>query len=56
MGDVVDIFGLCEAERCKRIERIITSETDLTIVNGKKYHSGCEPTEAEQEIASRSYT
>ena len=56
MSDIVEDYGVCEGEPCKRPDRIITSENELVIIGGKKYHKGCEPTAAQQEAATRSYT
>jgi len=54
MSDVVDLFGVCEADKCKRPERRILSEADKIIVRKKNYHRGCEPTEEELKARDRS--
>jgi hypothetical protein len=52
MGDVIDSFGVCEAEVCKRQSRILTSEDDIVRIDRRQYHKGCEP--PQQEGSGRS--
>ena len=55
MNDVVrELWGNCEAEKCKRAERGIYSEADLVLKRQKTYHQGCEPTDEELEATDRS--
>lgn len=56
MSEVIGMEGVCEAKKCKRPERRITSRDDLVRVGKKNYHRGCEPTKAEQKASRRSYT
>jgi hypothetical protein len=56
MSNVIEMFGVCEAEKCKRPDRKILERKDLVIVEKKKYHRGCEPTAEEQKAKTRSYT
>jgi len=56
MSDVIELFGNCEAEKCKRPERPITKKSDKIRINNKDYHRGCEPTPKEQESKNKSYT
>jgi hypothetical protein len=51
MSDVADLYGVCQAEKCKRPEKAITSEADKVTVRRKDYHKGCEPTP--EELAAR---
>jgi hypothetical protein len=54
MSDVVEVVGVCEAEKCKRRERRIFSEADKVTVREKIYHRGCEPTEKELKAKDKS--
>jgi hypothetical protein len=54
MNDVIDLFSICEAEKCKRPERRITDKGDLVVVETKTYHRGCEPTREERNAQNRS--
>ncbi len=56
MSDVKTIFGVCEADQCRRGERVITSENEKVTIGEKKYHKGCEPAAEEQEAARNSNT
>lgn len=47
MADVIELFGNCQATKCKRADVKITSEADKVVVRGKNYHKGCQPTEEE---------
>jgi hypothetical protein len=54
MNNVVESHGPCEAEKCKRPERLITSDADKVVVRKKQYHRGCEPTPQELAALDRS--
>ena len=56
MSDVIDLYGVCEADKCRRKERAINNEQDRVRVQGKNYHKGCEPTKKEQESKNKSYS
>ena len=43
MSDVIDLYGNCEAEVCRREDRAITDGADSVVVREKQYHRGCEP-------------
>jgi hypothetical protein len=55
MSDVIEMVGNCEGESCKRAEIIIRKD-ELVVVDGKKYHKGCQPTEEERKAKAKSYT
>jgi len=52
MADVIDLYGVCEGEPCKRAERRITNADDLYEINGKRYHKGCEPPDTNNQNSS----
>jgi len=52
-SNVIEIHGRCNAERCKRDERLIANEADLVVVRGKSYHKGCEPTQEQLDAMNR---
>jgi hypothetical protein len=54
MNNVVESHGVCEAPKCKRDERLITSEADKVVVREKAYHKCCEPTPQELAAFDRS--
>jgi hypothetical protein len=54
MSDVIDLFGVCEADKCKRAERRIDREADKVTIRKKTYHRGCEPTPEELQAKDRS--
>lgn len=53
MNHVIDLFGVCEADICKRKERRIDVEADKVTVRDKTYHRGCEPTPEELQARDR---
>jgi hypothetical protein len=57
MGNVKNVLGVCEAERCQRElqghDRTIGSEDDRVRRQGKNYHKGCEPTPEELAAKNR---
>jgi hypothetical protein len=52
MADVISLYGVCEGEPCKKAERRIVELDDLHVVNGKRYHKGCEPAAPAQNNSS----
>lgn len=54
MPNVINVYGVCEAETCKRPERAIVREEDSVVIGNKRYHRGCEPTVEEREARNRS--
>jgi predicted nucleic acid-binding protein len=54
MSEVTDLYGVCQAEKCKRQERAIIGEADKVTLRGKAYHKGCEPTREELAAKDRS--
>jgi hypothetical protein len=53
MDNVIELHGVCEAQNCKRGERLIASEADKAVVRNKNYHKGCEPTPEQLAAADR---
>ncbi len=47
--DVAHLYGVCEADRCQRQERAITKDSDLIVIDGRRYHRGCEPSDRERQ-------
>jgi hypothetical protein len=47
-------LAIVRAKPCKRAEIIIRKD-DLVVVDGKKYHKGCQPTEEERAARAKSY-
>jgi len=57
MRDIIETFGICQGEPCKRKgSQVITSEKDKVTIGKKDYHKGCEPTPKEQASKNKSYT
>lgn len=54
MTNVRELFGNCEAEKCKRPERGISKENDKVVIEKKIYHRGCQPTNAERRARNKS--
>ena len=54
MADVEDLYGVCNAEKCKRPERAITNENDKVTIRKKNYHRECAPTSEELAAQDRS--
>jgi hypothetical protein len=51
-----ELFGVCQADLCKRGERAITDEGDKVTFRGKDYHKECAPTPGDIERMNNSYT